>query len=474
MAKFTSNLLHTCRIQLRLVMLRRQFSCKLCQKSYPSICFSSIVRLRESRRLSTNRLVFQQKNANFLSISGNTESDVGNLSNKNVSHVTEQEQLLHSVIEKGDSLSLTDWDVLKFKIFGLPGYINSFNFDAVAMGFCIASKQYKIGLSLFDHIASLGKEANVATLSRFLKLCYVCHSAPAPKDVQAVVESVYSKLSSLCSLMDGSTAENAVHGLVLTDKWKEGIELLTMIKLTGVPSSSTYNVLAKAAFDYNDVDAGWELMNEMVLNGRRPTPSTYSALLNFCARCPNKDDGHETVKKLLSFFSDNDLRPTKDVAENLQSWFKKENPNWKSSMTTLNNKGLCKSCKSNLEPITITKEEFGALRSCFIDKVVVGSNVFLKTTPEELKAFQKFLERSVPYDVVIDGLNVAYSAKSNKGVPHSAYLLQTVVKHFLDKSQKVLLFGRKHMQSWPKRPMNFIFSNTKTFLADNIPLHLTE
>lgn len=49
-----------------------------------------------------------------------------------------------------------------------------------------------------------------------------------------------------------------------------------------------------------------------------------------------------------------------------------------------------------------------------MENVVIGKNVFTKTTPDELKSFQTFIQGAGSCDVVIDGLNVAYSAGSNK------------------------------------------------------------
>lgn len=41
---------------------------------------------------------------------------------------------------------------------------------------------------------------------------------------------------------------------------------------------------------------------------------------------------------------------------------------------------------------------------------MVGKNVYTKTTPKELENFQKFFATVEPFHIVIDGLNVAYSA----------------------------------------------------------------
>jgi len=77
-------------------------------------------------------------------------------------------------------------------------------------------------------------------------------------------------------------------------------------------------------------------------------------------------------------------------------------------------RGICKSCQKQLNTITITEEEFQTLQYAFMDRVVVGKDVFRNTTPEEIKGFLHFVKMTAPYDMVIDGLNVAFTGGSKK------------------------------------------------------------
>lgn len=51
----------------------------------------------------------------------------------------------------------------------------------------------------------------------------------------------------------------------------------------------------------------------------------------------------------------------------------------------------------------ITDDEYNNLCSHFIDKVFIGN----KSTPQEMYSFMKFIDKTRPYDFVIDGLNLA-------------------------------------------------------------------
>jgi ribonuclease P protein 3 len=44
-----------------------------------------------------------------------------------------------------------------------------------------------------------------------------------------------------------------------------------------------------------------------------------------------------------------------------------------------------------------------------MDKVVVGADIFRKSTPEEIKEFKNFVKVTAPYDMVFDGLNIAFT-----------------------------------------------------------------
>jgi len=44
-----------------------------------------------------------------------------------------------------------------------------------------------------------------------------------------------------------------------------------------------------------------------------------------------------------------------------------------------------------------------------MSNVVIGKNIFNNSSPQELNEFKDFIESTMPYDVVVDGLNLAYA-----------------------------------------------------------------
>lgn len=86
--------------------------------------------------------------------------------------------------------------------------------------------------------------------------------------------------------------------------------------------------------------------------------------------------------------------------------------------------GICKNCNKKLDKLALSQDEFNDLRKYFLEKVIIGKNIFCKTNPLELEAFKQFLDGISNYDVVIDGLNVAYAA----GVKQSPRTLGFMVR----------------------------------------------
>lgn len=56
----------------------------------------------------------------------------------------------------------------------------------------------------------------------------------------------------------------------------------------------------------------------------------------------------------------------------------------------------------------MSTEDFERLRNAVMDIALIGDNVYFTTTPDELRSFKSLIEGTAPYDVVVDGLNVAF------------------------------------------------------------------
>ncbi|XP_063229230.1 mitochondrial ribonuclease P catalytic subunit isoform X6 [Bacillus rossius redtenbacheri] len=382
---------------------------------------------------------------------------------------TEQKRVLDEAVSKDNPPTSAEWLELRETILGMTGFITEKNIDALVMAACIASRKLAVGTSYIKYLWAAGRSLNIATASGFLKLCSVC-SEESVVDEDLVL-SVYSGLCSSCPLMDAQTAQNAILALCLTHRWEEGLELLETVKITATPNMLVLNSMVKAAFSHNRPEVGWSLMDEILHLNRKLMPMAYLAWLDYCAG-QDKDSGVKYLDQLLTYMALNDLRPTKDVASRLNDCFvdfSTPDTKWVGTFTSLIRKGKCKSCGNLLPPVSLTAEEFGKLREVFVEQVLIGRNVFLKTSPAEVEEFRRFLQSCRPYDVVVDGLNVAFSGvKSSHNPRILAGFVHAVVKHFVSQSKTVLVLGRKHMAKWPRDTMNYVYRNAQVFLAHNL------
>ena len=71
--------------------------------------------------------------------------------------------------------------------------------------------------------------------------------------------------------------------------------------------------------------------------------------------------------------------------------------------------GKCRGCSHKLNELVLTEAEFEKLKYAFLDPVLIGKNIFLKTKPTELESYINFLKKLDHIDIVLDGLNIALS-----------------------------------------------------------------
>lgn len=129
--------------------------------------------------------------------------------------------------------------------------------------------------------------------------------------------------------------------------------------------------------------------------------------------------------------------------------------------------GLCSCCKDTLDCQNLTDVEFNLLQQNVKEKLIVGSDLFLKTSPDELKRFLDFVKGTAPYDVVLDGLNIAYAVGVGSHLD-KLNLLNHVVDHFVKQKKKILLLGRQHMLGWHRKTLQKITSKTCSFFTENM------
>ncbi|XP_053695978.1 mitochondrial ribonuclease P catalytic subunit [Sabethes cyaneus] len=357
--------------------------------------------------------------------------------------------------------SATDWSDIRKNILDERRFTAA-NVDSTVLGLC---SSLEFGKSYVDFLRSKGYALNLATIGKLLRLYRVQHTNGQLNDEeQKEILDIYAELRQDNPMLDSATCAHLIGALTLTDGWRNCFELLDMIKLTGTPDSSTYNYLIQKCFLTGDMEAGWNLLEEQAANKRTPNEDVYTAWINYSLSKKRNLVGD--ILQMLSFTSSKSLFLPKQVGAVLKQL--PPESGIKAVDTRITDYGKCAHCKCTIGSIVVPEESFLALRDAFLQAALIKKEVFNRTNPEELQRFQRFVKQTKPYDIVIDGLNVALSTGNQKSPVVYAMQIAAVVRHYVHKKKRVLVIGRQHMNRWRSKDMKYIREKAYLFLTEDL------
>ncbi|XP_069806057.1 mitochondrial ribonuclease P catalytic subunit isoform X2 [Dendropsophus ebraccatus] len=357
-----------------------------------------------------------------------------------------------------EPLSLDGWRHLKSE------HEELVNFENLAMDQMLRKNtNLDIAKSLLSYVAV--KEGDV-TYKLLLKYLVLCVQQKQTQEIYDVCDIMKSKFDTL----DTGAHSLLIKGLSDTDRWREAIASLESIKKAGTPSARNYGECIKAAIDHREDKLAWTLYDEMLQRHFQPPEDSIQSLFNADQDLQNEAFRRKLIG-ILTIFRQNQIYPGQPLMKTIKSWFERiPNETWKGQLTKVTDNGHCQACKEQLESIHLTTEEYNTLKNSVIDNVIKGEDIFRKTTPEELQTFLKFVDSRPPYDIVVDGLNVAYLSRKS---PFSTPLL-TVVSCLAARGKRILVLGRKHMlipsRNWMKEDIKRLQQCADCFFLDNISL----
>lgn len=298
-------------------------------------------------------------------------------------------------------------------------------------------------------------------LVKYLYLCVFHKQTSEVFDVYEIMKARYKSLESGANTL-------LIRGLIHSDRWKEALLLLEDIKKVMTPSKKNYNDCIQGALLHQDVNIAWNLYQELLSHDIIPMMETLKAFFDF-----GKDiKDHQYSNKLLDillYLRNNQLYPGESFAHSIKIWFESvPEEQWKGKFTTIQKSGQCSGCGKNIESIHLSPEEYEFLKGKVMRDVIDGGDQYRKTTPQELKRFQNFVKNCPPFDIVIDGLNVAKMFPKAR----ESQVLEHVVSQLAKQNLRVLVLGRKHMLTsrarWRKDEMEKVQKQANCFFADNI------
>ncbi|XP_062378707.1 mitochondrial ribonuclease P catalytic subunit [Sardina pilchardus] len=347
-------------------------------------------------------------------------------------------------------LTVSEWKRLK------EDSKNPRSFETQIMGaFLKSSAEVDTAKSLLAYVA-----IDTGTVSYELLLLYLAFCVHGGH--WAEMFDVYDIMKSRFRTLDTGAYSLLIKGFSKTGRWEEALVFLENIK--GIKASPrNYSDIIAGAVQHGNMATAWTLYNQLLERGITPNQDTWKYLFE------GGISDHENDDKLLSILEhmrDSQIYPEESLAHNIWKWFEcRPDQKWTGSISTVNPSGVCESCQSMLESIHLTKEDYADLKDSIMKNVIEGKDVFNKTTPEELESFKHFVSQQPPFDVVIDGLNVAYS----QGKGNQSNTLLAVVSKLHQQGLSILVLGRKHMlKDYKSYHMRKIQQKAHCFFTEDI------
>ncbi|XP_053330566.1 mitochondrial ribonuclease P catalytic subunit isoform X2 [Spea bombifrons] len=334
-------------------------------------------------------------------------------------------------------------------------------FEEVMMAKLISGERHiDVARSLLTFAGKESCGISYKLLLRYLALC-------VKQDQVTEIYDVYDLMKAKFKSFDTGAYSLFIKGFSQTDRWREAIALLETIKKTVSPSSGNYRDCIKGAVEHGEEQLALKLYKEMLQSELTPCDDTIRSLFNAGGRVHTKSFKNELLC-ILDYLRDNQIYPGEPLMESIKSWFESiPNESWTGQASSATHNGHCQACGQQLESIHLKPEEYDVLKDVFLNSVIKGPDTFRKTTPQELQDFQEFVNSRPPYDIVVDGLNVAHI--SPKGV-RSQNLLD-VVSSLASGGSRVLVLGRRHMlqdsRVWQRRHLDLLQQRADCFFLHN-------
>ncbi|KAM9554547.1 mitochondrial ribonuclease P catalytic subunit isoform 1-T2 [Guaruba guarouba] len=318
-----------------------------------------------------------------------------------------------------------------------------------------------VAKSLLTHVAKSNGDIEYKLLVKYLLLCVQQRQTSEILDVHDIMKGRFK-------ILENGAYSLIIKGLSDSDQWRMALTILEEVKKIMIPSRIQYESCIKAASRHQEMNLAFELYHEMLAKDLVPTFDVLQAFFDFSRGMK----GAELQKELfgiLLYLRENQLYPHKTFMRSVKLWFESiPERSWRGHLTNIKESGQCPVCNRQLEDSSLTEDEYNNLREKIIRDVIHGTDTFRKTSPQEFEAFQKFVENRLPFDIVIDGLNVSHMNARKMQCEN----LFNAVNYLAKKNTRLLVLGRKHMlinsSNWKREIMEEMQNKADFFFAENI------
>lgn len=335
--------------------------------------------------------------------------------------------------------------------------------DSKIMDLCFQTKNYQAGIMYLKCLKNKNVELNALLLGKYLKLFankYPIGSTTEPIDPldQTEIIETYEFLRDKYPYFDIWTSECCVAGLALTDRWKDTLEILSKYKMINPSGVAVRSTIAASAFMHREPDIGWDALHKILSYFLHPHYYVYSAYLLYCKK--ERDTFKVQIQKMFEFWRDYGILPLKNTIDKYVEICNEMGV--PATYTTIKSR-KCTECSEELSDSSLSENDYKYLFETFERHEFLGEDMYCTSTPQEILKFLKFVDKTKPYDVVIDALNMVHL----RGARYKDVLgvLPSVVAHFVEQDKTVLVLGRKHLDKYLKQMR--VMKNVYKFLVDD-------
>ncbi|XP_012227715.1 mitochondrial ribonuclease P catalytic subunit [Linepithema humile] len=361
---------------------------------------------------------------------------------------------------KNENLLNIKWQSIRERFLQIQ-QITAATVDSIIIETCLVDFQVDKAIAYFKFLRENNYPLNVGVIGNYLRLYVLKCDLLTEADKMEIINT-YNALRKNHPYLDSVTAEHCVVSLCLTDQWEKTDELIELIKITTTPSIKAYSAIADAAFRNGKSDVAWKALLSIVSRKQILQHIVYKSHLQYCESEGMEEIFNNRMEEMFDFWSEHSMMPYNYIINAYADRATKYG--WHTIPTTICKTGSCKYCGHSLSKITLNKNSFQELAESVMNKLIIGSDIYYKTNPQELQRFKKFIEKTKPYDIVIDGLNVFYMQKTSTA--HALETLIKVVEHFSQHKKKILVVTRKHQKKLPN--WKYIQQHALVFFIDNM------
>uniref|UniRef100_A0A8D8VMF5 Mitochondrial ribonuclease P protein 3 n=2 Tax=Cacopsylla melanoneura TaxID=428564 RepID=A0A8D8VMF5_9HEMI len=386
-----------------------------------------------------------------------TANHVPGVSSKLYSNI--QTDTIKTFVENKSTSNYDEWMELKKEILSVKGgQLRDENIDGIILAHCVS--KLELTKSFIKFLNQKQKKITAQQMSQLFRSFYLNRSECTAED-KMFIKKMYTHIVNQKNVtLAPSSVEGLVSGISITDDWKQGLTLLSNNRDSRTKQLSPAFPLIEAAILNDDMECALPYLDKCLAFD---TTNLSENIIGFWIRhISSKVKMHE----FLAYLQDNEFVMSKPSADLLVEQCRKHSLYECTHASIHSQSRQCDVCSFPLDRLSLDPSEFDSLKRNFLDRALVGGDVFQKSTPQELDKFLSFLRTTSPYDIVMDGLNISHLG--GVGYRRQPDTLSRVINHFLSRGDRILLLGRVHMLRWPKPVVSLIQTKTQYFFVDNL------